>query len=145
MVSTGPKISSRINRMSGRFASTTVGSMKYPLPSSAPPPHEDLSVRVLPGTIDIPLDRGISVPVDHRANEVPEVRDVADADLSDLLSQQCFKLRPERRGDERPRGGRALLPLVLEGPASKRRRESGEVGRSVGEDEILPARLPPDP
>ncbi len=82
--------------------------------------------------------------VDHRIHEVPEVADVADLDGGDLVEHSLLQLRPEAVGDVGPAGGGALLALVLEGAAHQPGCQDVQVGRLVGEDEVLAAGLADD-
>ena len=70
--------------------------------------------------------------------------DVADAQLADLRDEALAELGPEVRRRVHPRGGRALLPLVLEGAADDRRRQLVDVGGRVRDDEVLAAGLADD-
>ena len=82
--------------------------------------------------------------VDHGAHEVAEVGDVADLDRRHLLGEPLAQRRPEVRGRVDARGRRALLALVLERAAHDRGRERVDVGRRVGDDEVLAAGLADD-
>ena len=75
----------------------------------------------------------------------PKSADVADLDRRDLLGQPLAQRRPQVRRRVDARRGRALLALVLERAAHDRGRERVEVGRRVGDDEVLAAGLADDP
>ena len=84
--------------------------------------------------------------VDDGAHRDAEVLDgIADRERRDLREQPRLQRRPEAPGDVRARRGRALLALVLEGAAAEGGGERVHVGRRMGEDEVLPARLADDP
>ena len=83
--------------------------------------------------------------VDHGAHERRQVGRVALVDLAHHRDRPVAHLGPERVGDVRARGRRALLSLVLEGAAHERRRDGLRVGGGVHDDEVLAARLTDEP
>ena len=82
--------------------------------------------------------------VDDRAHEVGQVGDVAHRERVGLGGELVAQPRPDAARHVGARGGRALLPLVLERAADEGRPQHVEVGARVGDDEVLAAGLADD-
>ena len=63
----------------------------------------------------------------------------------DLGEEPVAHPRPDASRDVRPRGGRALLPLVLERAPDQGRSQHVRVGARVRQHEVLAAGLPDEP
>src|SRR5215204_2403363 len=106
--------------------------------------NHDVALRIALRLLDRVALRGERVAVDHGAHEVPEVGDIADLDRRHLLLEPLPQLRPQVRRRVHPRGGGALLPLVLERAADDRGRQRVDVRGRMRDDEVLAARLADD-
>ena len=88
----------------------------------------------------------VGAAVDDRPAERRQVLDVAERDGAGGVGQRVTDAGgPQRRRHERPRRGRALLPLVLEPAADQRGDQGVRVGAGVGDDEVLAAGLADEP
>ena len=83
--------------------------------------------------------------MDHRVDEVAEVRRVPHGQGVGLVRQRVTQLAPKRLGHVGAGGGGALLPLVLEGASHDAGPQSVRVRGRVGHDEVLAARLAHEP
>src|SRR5450759_465371 len=99
---------------------------------------------ILASVGEVAADAVKGLLVDHRAHEVPEVGDVAHADIADHLLGAGQRLLPQRLGNVHAAGRRALLSLVLEGAAHHGHRQCPGVGGGMGDYEVLAASLADD-
>jgi hypothetical protein len=96
--------------------------------------------------VDRRLVLGERALVDHRADEVRQVGDVAHGERVDLGRELVLAAGvPDRARDVRAGGGRALLALVLEGAAVSAVFSTVRVGARVRDDEVLAAGLADQP
>src|SRR5690606_39385168 len=84
--------------------------------------------------------------VDQGTAEVADVRHVTVRQLVGGRGEPVPQAAvPDRPRDVRPRGGGALLALVLEGAPDQRGVQRVHVGARVGDDEVLATGLPDQP
>ena len=102
-------------------------------------------VVTFPRMIDVAADRLERRLVDHCAHEVSEVEGRALVDLLHAGLEGVDDLVVAAGRQEGPAGGRALLPLILEGAADQGRDHLIGVGALVHEDEVLATGLAHDP